>query len=178
MGERLVGRVDGAGGLSGVIAVAAGEYQSLALKQDGTVVAWGDNSYGQATVAGGLSGVIAIASGAWHGLALKQDGTVVAWGSNVDDQRELLRPVDRAHRFERGDCYRSGRMAQPCAQAGRNGSRVGKNLYGQAAAPSGLGAVVAIAAGGYQAWRSRLTGRSLRGAQAGRDNQGVGIMAN
>ncbi len=34
-------------GLSGVTAIAAGGYHSLALKQDGTVVAWGCNGYGQ-----------------------------------------------------------------------------------------------------------------------------------
>ena len=41
-------------GLSGVMAVAAGDYHSLALKADGTVVAWGDNNYGQCTVPAGL----------------------------------------------------------------------------------------------------------------------------
>jgi len=33
-------------GLSGVIAVAAGQYFSLALKSDGTVWGWGSNNYG------------------------------------------------------------------------------------------------------------------------------------
>jgi len=33
--------------LSGVIAVAAGQYFSLALKSDGTVWAWGYNANGQ-----------------------------------------------------------------------------------------------------------------------------------
>ncbi len=53
-------------GLSGVTAVAAGHYHSLALKSDGTVVVWGCGQvydYGQCTVPSGLSGVIAIASG-------------------------------------------------------------------------------------------------------------------
>ena len=51
-------------GLSGVAAIAAGEYHSLALKNDGTVVAWGGNGSGQTTVPPGLSGVAAIAAGA------------------------------------------------------------------------------------------------------------------
>ena len=34
-------------GLTGVVAVAAGYYHSLAVKTDGTVWAWGDNDYGQ-----------------------------------------------------------------------------------------------------------------------------------
>ena len=56
----------------------------MALKQDGTVVAWGRDSEGQTKVPAGLSGVVAIAAGGSHTVALKQDGTVVAWGSNKD----------------------------------------------------------------------------------------------
>src|SRR5436305_1986713 len=58
-------------------AIASGfEYTFLALKMDGTVVAWGLNSYGAASVPPGLSNVIAI-SEADHSLALKSDGTVI-----------------------------------------------------------------------------------------------------
>ena len=47
----------------------------------GTVVAWGDNTFGQSSVPAGLTNVIAISGGAEHTLALKADGTVVAWGT-------------------------------------------------------------------------------------------------
>jgi Regulator of chromosome condensation (RCC1) repeat/PASTA domain len=70
-------------GLSGVTAVAAGYYHSLALKSDGTVVVWGCGQvydYGQCTVPSGLSGVTAVGGGYSHSLALKSDGTVVTWG--------------------------------------------------------------------------------------------------
>ena len=50
--------------------IAAGYAHSLALKSDGTVVAWGRNSQGQSTVPGGLNGVVAIAAGTPHSLAL------------------------------------------------------------------------------------------------------------
>jgi hypothetical protein len=62
-----------------VVAIAAGESHSLALKIDGTVVGWGWNYYGQRPP-DGLAGVEAIAAGGYHGLALKTDGTVVGWG--------------------------------------------------------------------------------------------------
>jgi hypothetical protein len=69
---------------SGVTAIAAGSSHSLALKQDGNVVAWGcrpPNDYGQCNVpAAASSGVIAIAAADFHNLALRQDGSVVAWG--------------------------------------------------------------------------------------------------
>ncbi|WP_294222193.1 tandem-95 repeat protein [Prosthecobacter sp.] len=88
------------GVLSGktIITVSAGYLHSLALCSDGTVAAWGNNSYGQlgnnsttqsavpvaVDVNGVLSGktVVAIAAGAYHSVALCSDGTVVAWGDN------------------------------------------------------------------------------------------------
>ena len=38
-----------------MVAVAAGGYHSLALKSDGTVVAWGYNYFGQSTVPAGAN---------------------------------------------------------------------------------------------------------------------------
>ena len=55
----------------------------LALKGDGTVVAWGCAGivdFGQCSVPAGLVDVVAIAAGGRHALALRRDGTVVAWG--------------------------------------------------------------------------------------------------
>jgi hypothetical protein len=73
-------------GLSGVTAIAAGSSHSVALKSDGTVVAWGNNLFGQITIPIGLTGVMAIAAGEYHTVALKSDGTVVAWGWNADGE--------------------------------------------------------------------------------------------
>src|ERR1700682_2745136 len=47
-------------GLANVVAVAAGNIHSLALKSDGTVVGWGFNLFGQATPPAGLTNVMAI----------------------------------------------------------------------------------------------------------------------
>ena len=69
-----------------MIAIAASQYHSLALKADGSVIAWGcllGGDYRQCTVpATARSGVIAIAAGVGQSLALKQDGSVIAWGSS------------------------------------------------------------------------------------------------
>ena len=64
-------------------AISAGSYHSVALKEDGTVVTWGDNSKKQRDTPSGLKDVVAIAAGGYHSLALKEDGTVVAWGYNA-----------------------------------------------------------------------------------------------
>jgi uncharacterized protein (TIGR03437 family) len=53
-----------------VVAIAAGTRHSIALKSDGTVVAWGDNQYGQARVPPDLAGAAAIAAGDDLSLAL------------------------------------------------------------------------------------------------------------
>ncbi|MEK3698235.1 hypothetical protein NYE33_14835 [Paenibacillus sp. FSL R10-2199] len=68
---------------SGIIAVAAGSNQSLALKSDGTVWGWGQ-IYGTTPVSiNGLSGIVAIASSNMRGMALKSDGTVWTWSNGV-----------------------------------------------------------------------------------------------
>lgn len=79
---------------SGIVSLAAGMFSAYALRHDGTVWAWGENSVGQlgtaaAEVASGrprpvrrLSNIVAIAAGASDGYALRRDGTVWAWGDN------------------------------------------------------------------------------------------------
>jgi hypothetical protein len=69
-----------------LLAIAAGhDYGSpgfnLALRSDGTVIAWGDNS-SMTNSPPDLTNVVAISAGHYHALALRQDGTVTAWGDN------------------------------------------------------------------------------------------------
>ena len=61
-----------------MVAISTTALFTLALKADGTVVAWGYNVNGECNVPVGLSGVVAIATSANYSLALKADGTVVA----------------------------------------------------------------------------------------------------
>ena len=94
--------------LSSVTGVAAGLFHSLALLENGTVMAWGENSHGElgdATVSGpercffgpcsetpvavsGLSGVTTFSAGNAHSLALLEDETVMAWGDAPGDGSE------------------------------------------------------------------------------------------
>ncbi len=86
--------VDATGVLAGkrVIRLVTGEYQSLALCEDGTFVRWGTSSTNRVPEAIPLTGVLAgkrisrFAVGDYHSLALCTDGTLVAWGSNSEGQ--------------------------------------------------------------------------------------------
>jgi alpha-tubulin suppressor-like RCC1 family protein len=80
--------------LNGVTAVAGGGSLSLALRGNGEVAAWGDNSHGElgqgvfgkkalrALRVGNLTGVRAVAAGNLDSFALGSDGTVLGWGIN------------------------------------------------------------------------------------------------
>jgi hypothetical protein len=59
-----------------------GAYFSMALRSDGTVVAWGDNTSGEILVPKWFERRGSNAAGEFHALALVKDGTVVAWGEN------------------------------------------------------------------------------------------------
>ncbi len=75
--------------LTNVTALASGGRFALALKEEGTVVAWGDTADDPATVPMGLSNVVAIAATEMQSMALRSDGTVVAWGDNSEGQTSV-----------------------------------------------------------------------------------------
>jgi alpha-tubulin suppressor-like RCC1 family protein len=100
-GANVDSNVPVSSGITDAIAVSAGgdqlEAHSMALKNDGTVWAWGSNLYGQLGNASTtntntpvqtllLNNVVAISAGGWHSVALKNDGTVWTWGWNADGQ--------------------------------------------------------------------------------------------
>jgi hypothetical protein len=74
------------------VAVAGGEWHSLGLKSNGTVVAWGRNSEDQCNVPAPNQDFVAVAAGYFHSLGLKSNGTVVAWGWNDKSQCNVPAP--------------------------------------------------------------------------------------
>jgi alpha-tubulin suppressor-like RCC1 family protein len=90
--------VDVLGLSSGVIAIAAGDYHTCAITQNGAVKCWGSNPSGQlgngtnnqgnapVDVAGLSYGVKAIAVGKLHTCVVTQNGAAVCWGNNLYGQ--------------------------------------------------------------------------------------------
>ena len=125
--------------ITGVKAIAAGDSHTVALKNDGTVFAWGLNNYGQlgdgtytdrntpapvrapeitsaTTQERGLTGITAISARGYRTVALRNDGTVWAWGKNYYvGQRKV-----RARRtFRSMECSRRGKRRVHCEIFGR-----------------------------------------------------------
>lgn len=78
-------------GLPAIVAVASNNDHTLAIAQDGTVWAWGNNGAGQLgdgtsaqrrtpVQVSGLTEVISVATDYFYSLAMRADGTVWAWG--------------------------------------------------------------------------------------------------
>ncbi|HTG44550.1 MAG TPA: hypothetical protein VK633_08460 [Verrucomicrobiae bacterium] len=135
--------------LTDIRAIASGTDFHLALRTNGTVVAWGLNAYGQTNVPANATNVVAIACGYTHALALKGDGTILVWGSNTVGQINippaLTNPATAKVMAIAAGYYHS--------MALRNDGTViswGYNRLGSTNTPAGLTHVKLIAAGGYQ----------------------------
>ena len=128
-------------GFSNYVAIARGLAHNLALRNDGTLVAWGDNSYGESTIPNGLSNIVAIAAGYYFSLVLKNNGTVVAWGYNFDHETNVPAGLSNVVAIAAGQSHSLVLKA--------NGTVVdwGLNNYGQTNVPAGLTNVTQIAAG-------------------------------
>lgn len=72
-----------------IVAIAAGAGFYLALRSDGTVVAWGNDLSGGTDVPAGLSNVVAIAAEENNGFALQANGVVVGWGVDYDGEGQI-----------------------------------------------------------------------------------------
>ena len=130
-------------GLTNALQVAGGEGQSLALKSDGTVIAWGLNSSGEATVPTNLVGVSMIAAGWEFNVALLTNGAVRAWGGpNLFGERNVPSNLTNATIISA--------QAQHTLALRSDGTVVSwgyNSVWGETNVPVGLSNVTAIAAG-------------------------------
>jgi len=129
--------------LAGFCAVSAGPAAapSVAAPPTGTVVAWGNNSYGETTVPDGLTSVTAIAAAGTDAVALKSNGTVVAWGNNEFGQASVPAGLSGVVAIAAGGMHTLALKSDGTVVAwGYDGN-------GQTTVPAGLSGVVAIRVG-------------------------------
>ncbi len=142
----------GAGATGAILALSGGGLHSLALRSDGTVVAWGHDESGQANVPVGLGDVVAVAAGGNYSLALRRDGTVAGWGNNDGGQTTIPAGLSNVVVIATGALHSLAlRRDGTVAAWGTNGN-------GQTTIPAGLSNVVAVAAGAFHSLALRSDG--------------------
>ena len=142
-GDNSRGQATVPANLSGVSAIAAGLFHTVALKSSGEVVAWGDNFYGQTNIPGDLVGVMAVAAGYGHTVALKSNGTVIAWGDNGSGQATVPTGLSGVTAIAAGGNHTLALKGDGTVVAW------GDFASGQASMPAGLSGVMAIAVGSF-----------------------------
>lgn len=81
--------------MDNVVAVSSGVGHTMAIKNDGSLWAWGNNlnNYGSGSIGDGtnitkyspvkiLDNVVTISAGGTHSMAIKKDGSLWSWGNN------------------------------------------------------------------------------------------------
>ncbi|HEY1173366.1 MAG TPA: putative Ig domain-containing protein [Verrucomicrobiae bacterium] len=131
---------------AGVVKVAGGEWLTLALNNDGSVLAWGyDGTVHKRQVpAAAQSGVVAIAAGREHSVALKDNGEVVIWGQSPT--------IPSVPAEAQSGVIAIGAGVNHTVALKSDGSVIvwGSNTYGQSDVPlAARTGVVAIASGAY-----------------------------
>lgn len=150
------------------IRIAAGSHHSLALRADGTVVAWGgQNGWGETTVPPEATNVVAVAAGAVHSLVLRRDGTVVGWGQNFYNQANGNLAGANVVAVAAGGLHSLALRGDGRVVAWGNGGG------GQTTVPPTATNVVAVAAGGYHSLALRANG-TVVGWGDNRDGQ-IGV---
>jgi alpha-tubulin suppressor-like RCC1 family protein len=125
------------------LAIAAGRNHNLAVLDNGTLIGWGDNSYGQINIPADLTNATAVAGGYLHSVGLRADGTVVAWGDDTYGQTNVPPGLTNVIAVAAGDFHTVALLA--------NGKVIawGDDSYGQTDIPSSITNAVGIAAGYY-----------------------------
>lgn len=146
--------------VTGVRAVASGAQHGLALKTDGTVTAWGNNTYGQTSVPVGLSGVIGISARGNVSGAVTSTGSVAVWGDGTAGQTTVPSGLGGVIAISIGGDHALALKGDGTVVAW------GNNSSGESTVPAGLSGVVAITAGNNTSYAVRSNGTVTRWGSA------------
>ncbi len=134
--------------------ISGGHYHSVALKPDGTLWAWGNNSSGQLgdkthldvsvpKVVG--SNFMAVAAGELHTVAIKTDGGLWTWGGNANGQLGNNSTVSTNEPKQIDTGYKAVAVGRSHALAIKTDGNLlgwGSNSYGQLGAGTGTNQMV------------------------------------
>ena len=131
-GDDSGGQIDVPTNLYDAVAVAGGEYHSVAIRHDGSLKAWGLDDEGQIDVPTNSLPFVAVAAGANHNLAIAADGSLKAWGLDDSGQIDIPTTVSSVLSVAAGDSHSLALLASGLVVAW------GDNTYGQTTLPNQL----------------------------------------
>ncbi len=138
-----------------VLRIAAGVQHSVAARDDGSVVCWGQSGYGRTAVPESATNVIGVSAGEMFSAALRQDGTVVTWGTWwVDEYLTPTLPSDLTNVV----AVSAGDNHLMCLLGDGTVRVFGAYNFGQNNVPVDLNGVATIAAGGNHCLALRTNG--------------------
>jgi alpha-tubulin suppressor-like RCC1 family protein len=152
-GDNSGGQSDVPPALGDLVAIAGGDYHSIGLRRNGTLLGWGYNGDGQVTVPTNSLRLVAIAAGGSHNLAITENGGVIGWGRNDYGQRTV--PPSASNNVlsvAAGDAHSLALLSSGTVVAW------GDNALGQSFVPQGLNGVRLIAAGHNHSLALRTNG--------------------
>jgi hypothetical protein len=132
--------------LTNVVQVSAGAAHNLVLKSDGTLAAWGDNTYSESVVSPGLDRFQAVSAGGYFSLAVRGNGAPVV----------LLQPLSRMAYF--GDQVTFQVMAAGSGTLSYQWQKNGTNLLGATRSTYTIPGVQQEDSGTYRAVVSNFAG--------------------
>ena len=143
-GDDAYGQCDRPVTLTNAMALAAGAYHSVAMRDDGTIAQWGGYWDGTNFYAVGsppdYSNLISVAASAGHDIALQSDGTVVTWGLTNDVANYVPTNLVGVKAVAAGWNHNVALLTNGTVRAW------GANLFGELNVPTGLSNVTAISA--------------------------------
>ena len=143
--------------------LSCGDFHCLALKTDGSITAWGDQTYGETNVPVPNTGFVAVAAGGFHSLGLKADGSILAWGRNDFGQSSTPLPNGNFVKVAGGGFHSLGLKSDGSILAW------GRNASGECNIPPPNSNFIAIAAGEYYSLGVKADGSIVAW---GRNNEG------
>ncbi len=156
-GVRSYGTVyyeESAASQAGIKQISAKAEIIAAVRTDGTIAAWGQNSSTSNFIPmpRGAFKVDSVAAGRVHVLAKKSDGTLFAWGVNTDGEATIPAGLGIVSGMAAGAAH------SLAIRSNGNVAAWGNNDTGQCSVPDGLTNVIQVAAGNFHSVALRSDG--------------------